>query len=309
MKTLFFPFTWMPESHLEALLRHFRSPVVLVPVDVGIDPRMARSHEAGRIVLETPFCGDGDRLAGLLKSYQTWAEVHQGGDIAIARIMEGGIPFFDDSHVARIRSEIRQGRCRTDEPLDRLTRARIFLQMAEQFDRQSLEIETDLDQLQTLEAAMLADLHEGAAGPQASSGVARPRADDLGRFMAEERIRAWARLFLASGLQRQPETVFATTSPTVWEAVIDALADGEATITAAVDAPGAEAAEEVAAALCAERRSREDTTAGGHMLSFCFAPDVAPEPFFARFLKTAPPPAGGVEPAAGLMLALVATTF
>jgi hypothetical protein len=127
--------------------------------------------------------------------------------------------------------------------------------------------------------------------------------------MAEERIRAWARLFLASGLQRDPETVFATTSPTVWEAVIDAVAEGEATITAAVDTPGVEAAEEVAVALRAGRRRRKGTPASTHMVSFCFVPDVAPGSFFARFLTTAVPATDGAGPPGGVLLALVDTTF
>jgi hypothetical protein len=308
---MLFPFTWLPEAHLQAVLRHFQRPVVLAPSEHGLSPQMHQWHQAGRIELLTPFQGDGERLVDLLKDFRTWAENHRGGDRSIARILEAAAPFFDDSHVARIRSQIRKGPSGAqDDPLDRLTRARLFLLMAESYDRQSLELEADLASLAALETAMLSGItDEEGFGERSDQRTALPTALDPGRFMTDERIRAWARFYLESGANREEPAVFATTSRIVMEAALDRVAEPEAVISAATDTVGADAVRNAVDALRSGRPVDERTGSNGPRLSLYFLPAVDPERFFSRVLKSTSPPAGASGSAGGTLLAWINTTI
>jgi hypothetical protein len=311
VKTFLFPFTWLPEAHLQAVLRHFRGPVVLAPSDQGVSPQMRQWHEAGRIELVTPVRGDGDRMAGLLKGFRSWAETHRGGDRSIARILEAGVPFFDDSHVARLRSQIRKGESEArGDSLDRLTRARLFLLMAESYDRQSRELEAELDNLETLETAMLSGLRdEESLGEGAVQKAASPTPPDPGRFMTDERIRAWARFYLASGADREMPAVFATTSRIVLETVLDQAAEPETVVSAATEAVGVDAAREAVEALRAGKPVDEAPGSGERRLSLFLLPEVDPQRFFSRFLKAASPPADTPGSGGGTVLAWINTTL
>ena len=285
-KAIFFPFTWLPETHLAALLRHFSRPVVFAPSDWAVAPSLTAWDASGRIELRTPFRGDGQRLTDIVNEFRHWADTHRGADLSIARILEGSIPFFDDSHVARIRSEIRKGASGSDDAaLDRLTRARLFLLMAEHYDRQRQELETDLEAFETMETAMLSALRDEnpETGPLAAAvpgGI-----EDPGRFMVEERIRAWARLYQEGGGQEDAVTVLVTSSRAALETLLDAVSVPDRWIEARVSGDVDETAAAVSALAAGKPVPSPSAGAAGDPLLFLFfVPEAGPRQLFGRFL-------------------------
>jgi hypothetical protein len=308
LKAIIFPFSWISPAQLSALEAFSVRPVVLAPSEGKIAPDLLKWQTAGRIEIMVPIRGDDDRLERFLREYRSWADAHRGTDISLARILEGAIPFFDDSHVARIRSEIRRGRSGPGEVAgsdQRLTRARLFLVMAQEYDRQSREIEQDLENLQGLETAMFTELHEGRRPPGLKGLDAPAAAFDSGRFMTEERIRAWCRLYLASGPGEAAARMFVTPSRAVLEAVLEAAPDPETVKSAAVDDGGS--IDGAAEALAAGRSVPELPHSGGPKIGLFFISGMDPVRLFTRFLKKAEPDATADRPEEGTLLALVQT--
>ncbi|MCF8081374.1 MAG: hypothetical protein K9K88_19020 [Desulfobacterales bacterium] len=306
MNAVLFPFSWISPAQLSALEAFSVRPVVLAPSEGKIPPELLKWQTAGRIEIVVPLRGDDDRLERFLREYRSWADAHRGTDISLARILEGEIPFFDDSHVAQIRSEIRRGRSGAGEvagPDQRLTRARLFLLMAQEYDRQSREIEQDLEKLQGLESAMFTELHEGRRLPGLKGLDAPAAAFDSGRFMTEERIRAWCRLYLASGPAETAARMLVTPSRAVLEAVLEAAPDPETVRSAAVEAGGS--IDDVAEALAAGRSVPEMPPSEGPKMALFFISDMDPARLFTRFLKTAEREATADRPEEATLLALV----
>jgi len=306
LNAVLFPFSWISPAQLSALEALSIRPVVLTPSEGKITPDLLKWQAAGRIEILVPLRGDDDRLGRFLREYRSWADAHRGTDISLARILEGEIPFFDDSHVARIRSEIRRGRSGAGEgagPDQRLTRARLFLLMAQEYDRQSREIEQDLENLQGLESAMFTELHEGRRPPGFKGLDASAAAFDPGRFMTEERIRAWGRLYLASGPAETAAGMFVTPSRAVLEAVLEAAPDPETVRSAVVDAGGS--IDGAVEALAAGRSVPNLQESEGPKIALFFISGMDPARLFARFLKTAEREAAAERPEEGTLLALV----
>ena len=309
MKATVFPFTWLPEPDLQVLADHFYRPTVLAASDRDVERHLSEWHEAGRIELQIPFQGDAQRLAALRGDFQRWAETHRGVDRSIAQILEESIPFYDDSHVAKIRSQIRRKTSGDrDASLDRLTRARLFLQMAEHYDRQRRELETDLKAFNALETAMLSDLRdmEEEIRPWAESAPAEP--PDPGRFMTEERLRAWARLYLDAELAQSTPAVFATTSKAALETMLDAVSAPDRWMAAEISG-GGEALAAAVSSLAAEKPvPPPETPATGPMLSLFYLPEQAPRSLFSRLLGTEAAPGAGAGSPQGTAFVWVQTT-
>ncbi len=307
MNAVLFPFSWISPAQLSAMEAFFLRPVVLAPSEGRIPPELLKWEAAGRIEIEVPVRGDDDRLKRFLREYRSWADAHRGTDISLARMMEEEIPFFDDSHVGRIRSEIRRGRSGAagPDPEQRLTRARLFLLMAQEYDRQSREIEQDLESLQGLESAMFSELHEGRRPPDPTGLDSSAAASDSGRFMTEERIRAWSRLYVASGPEETAPRTFVTPSRAVLDAVLDAAPDPETVPSAAVDAGRSGSLDAAAEALAAGRPAPEPLSSEGPRMAVFFIAGIDPARLFTRFIKTLEPEAKAARPEEGTFLALV----
>ena len=288
MNAIVFPFTWISSAQLSALEAFSVRPAVFLPSDRGIAEELLKWHEAGRIDLAIPVKGDGDRMAHLLRDYQGWADAHRGADISLSRIMEGKIPFFDEAHVARIRSEIRRGPEKgvdSADPAQRLTRARLFLLIAQQFDYQSREIEQELENLKGVESAMFSELHEGRKPTGPKGRKVSAAAPDTGRFMTEERIRAWSRLYLASEVGETGQKMFVTSSRDVLETVLDAAPDTEGVRSVGVAPDRSDGIDAAVQALMAGHTAPAVRAGDGPKMTVFSLPEIPPARFFTRFLK------------------------
>ncbi|CAB5137279.1 hypothetical protein D3OALGA1CA_3624 [Olavius algarvensis associated proteobacterium Delta 3] len=222
MRTLFFPFTFVSHSALEALNACFQPIHVLLPSALEIPGGMIQAERDGRLVLDRSAAGDDDAMGEVLRQFHDWATVHRGSEIAWLKSQADSVPFYDDTSISRIRSElISKGRGPTER--DPLQKARIFLQMAQMYDAKISDLESELGSFEQLETALFQDLKgEPAAAGRSSPDIGIPQ--DPGAFMTVDRLNAWARLFLLEP-PAPPDgpTVMVTTSRAVLEEVMEAV--------------------------------------------------------------------------------------
>ncbi len=207
MTPVLFPYTTLSARHRKAAGRFFSSLTVLRPL--GAEAPAAGTDDGAvlRVIAHAPFSERREELEERIAAYRRWALQHPDTDLAAWAGRGPEVPFFDDTAVARIRAEIRRsdtGRVTQDPLFD----CRLFLGMAEAFDRQTAETARELEKLERAESRMLEALKgEGEAGR--GYGARRPPEADALLYMLPRRIRAWAGLYLAAPL---PNAVFVTLS-------------------------------------------------------------------------------------------------
>ncbi len=120
----------------------FGQAAVYRPSDCTLPETMQAAVDAKRLVVHTPVKAESDRLAELMKAYYTWAEENKGVDLSIFKGRESHIPFYEDTSITRIRQDVRNmGSTKEKEPgHDPVFSARLFLEMAQELDRQNSEL-------------------------------------------------------------------------------------------------------------------------------------------------------------------------
>jgi hypothetical protein len=220
MKATFFPFTDISQAHLAAATAVFGSLLLYRPSRLEPAGRLQAWIDRDALEIRIPVQGDENRLRVLLQEYQQWAELHGSGDLARFKPRQGEIPFFDDQSPLKIRSEILRhsaGAKTGPDPADALFQARLFLQMAQAFDRQQRELQQALEAIDGRQQAMLRELGDFDAPPPAPSARLGP-APDPGAHMTVERLAAWAHLALQAPA---PDAVLLTDSPAAWDLLAD----------------------------------------------------------------------------------------
>ena len=202
MKPIYFPFTYLPTDVMEALGLFFRQVVVYQPSDLPIPEEMAAWVQSGRLTVRIPIDSGSDELAQAVKAYHVWASHHQGSELAFFKTSKEAIPFYGESSVQHIRSQIRQKQeegGQAGQPhaeTDRhLMQARLFLQMAQAFDAEQWSVHNSLASHVAMERDMLKNLQGETEDPDpralmdATAGSGRP-----GGYMIVERLAAWGAL-------------------------------------------------------------------------------------------------------------------
>ena len=223
MKNLpvYFPMTYLSAAAEDRLAACFGQTAVYRPSDRTLPKTMLAAVDAKRLVVHTPVKAESDRLAELMKSYYAWAEENKGVDLSVFKGREAHIPFYEDTSISRIRQDVRNmGSAREKEPVrDPVFSARLFLEMAQELDRQNSELERSLADVRVKEDGMLSDLmgaSNGTGGIETAS-----RADsvaDPGAYMTGMRLLAWWQL-----VRKGPGTgnLLVTDSRTVIEYLIE----------------------------------------------------------------------------------------
>lgn len=194
---VYFPMTYLSAAAEDRLAACFGQTAVYRPSDSTLPETMQAAVDAKRLVVQTPVKTERDRLAELLKAYYAWAEENKGVDLSVFKGREAHIPFYEDTSISRIRQDVRNmGSAREKEQAhDPVFRARLFLEMAQELDRQNSELERSLDDVRVREDSMLSDLM-GASGDSGGIETAL-RADsvaDPGAYMTGTRLQAWWQL-------------------------------------------------------------------------------------------------------------------
>ena len=228
MTPIYFPFTHMAAPVLDGLLACFDRIVVYRPCTGRIPDALAPGVDAGTVDVRVPFRGDEAALERTQNDFRQWAAAHQGTDISFFKLQGQGTPFHGETATSRIRSDIQRGLLSaegggTDPGPDPDLEARLFLQVAQEYDRQSWDVHQELEHLAGQERLLMDRIHgttDHAADAPRPAGETPP---DTGAYLTARRLKAWTRLFFRD-LARPAGPIpgiFVTSSRSVLESVLD----------------------------------------------------------------------------------------
>ena len=223
MKPIYFPTTYVSPSAAAAMRALFPSVVTCQPFAGRLPPDMRTLQESGFLDVLTPVAGGEQQLDDRVREFKQWGRLHGGGaglHAAFCRQRLQANSLAEDGSAEQLVSQIK-GQLIPDRGVmesDRLMSARVFLHLAQEFDRQSCEIQCDLVRHEKLSAELLHAL-TGENAPSAggrNQGLAFGPADHEDHLW-ENRLAAWVRLFLC---HPYPSPVFVTFSAAVAHHVI-----------------------------------------------------------------------------------------
>ncbi len=218
---VYFPMTYLSAAVESRLAACFGQTAFYRPSERTLPETMQAAVDAERLVVHTPVKAESDRLAELMKAYYAWAEENKGVDLSVFKGREAHIPFYEDTAISRIRQDVRNmgSESKKEQVRDPVFSARLFLEMAQELDRQNSELERSLDDVRVQEDSMLSDLMGASDG---SDGIETAfRTDsvaDPGAYMTGTRLQAWWQL-----VRKGPDTgnLLVTDSRTVIEYLVE----------------------------------------------------------------------------------------
>jgi len=228
MKPIYFPSTVISKPVCQTLAACFRQTVVYRISSTKIPDEMQKLAKSGILDIRIPVEFDGDKLDAIVKQYRSWANLHQGSEIAFLKSRMDKIPFFDENSTRQITADIKskEGRQnRSQEKPDPLLNAGLFLHLAQEYDMQNLTLSQDLQAVEAMEQDFMTDLKgENHALDEEIALEKTLEVHDPGHYMTKERIHAWTRI-----MQRDQEGsgFFVTTSRSVFETLIDSAPEAE----------------------------------------------------------------------------------
>ena len=200
----YFPMTFVSDRTAAALAACFPVTTVYRPAPDPAEPDLrgvqssensgwaaARAAPTGRMELRVPVADAGDELRARFAAYREWADRHPGLDMSYLKHFGDAVPFFDETSRASIQAEIRRGRATQPPAPDPLFEARLFLLIAEDYDRHRFEVSRGLQSVDQLNRTLFAHLRgdERDAQPPMADGV-----EDPGVHLTARRIAAWSML-------------------------------------------------------------------------------------------------------------------
>lgn len=222
MTPLYFPFTRLPAGHLKALSGWFSK----IALYASTSQAALHDEEAALLKIHVPLPEDEEHFDNLYKSCREWGRVHGQGDLSFFKtVLSEGSSGSSESSAAQIRNAVRQySRPEQDssKSKDLLLHARLFLQLARDFDGQAEEISRGMGRVAAMEAKMLRGLMGTMDASKKSSnglGLSSPADSDPGAHMPAERLAAWSCL-----LQHDPNEhgLFITVSRAVLDLILEA---------------------------------------------------------------------------------------
>jgi len=228
MKPIYFPFTFITKPVCQTLAACFRQTAVYQISSIKIPDEMQQLEKSGILDIRIPVKYDGDKLDAIVKQYRSWANLHQGSEIAFLKSRTDKIPFFDENSTTQITAEIKskEGRQnRSQEKPDPLLNAGLFLHLAQEYDMQDLTLTEDLQAVEAMEQDFMKDLKgESQDLDEEAAPEKRLEVHDPGYYMTKERIHAWTRIMQQD---QQDSGLFVTTSRSVFETLIDSTPEAE----------------------------------------------------------------------------------
>jgi hypothetical protein len=204
------PLTWFPAidmdgETLRALLVLFRKIRLLQPSFSVAGPTTEEAEARGWVEIHRPLPLDldGRGARALMEEYERWGKLHQDSGY-LAYLKHGGGHLLEEEPGFGLVREIREyGKRPTNWDEQETLRGQILLQMAQDLDRQRIEIRELLEDLGRREAAMLRSLGMDEEGEESSGSDAEPlpsvEEDD---FLIPQRLRAWGELLRGAGEAR-----------------------------------------------------------------------------------------------------------
>lgn len=228
MTPAYMPFSYLSESTARILASLVGPVVIYQPLKKAIPQSLIALASQGLIRICTPMTRDDDRLRAALSEFTEWARVNPGKVTPGAQFFsqrQGEVPFFDDTTINRIRSEIKRYPL-SDHQLESTETgfsARLFLALSQENDMATDHLDHDLRRFKSQEKEFLAsmkDADEAEFERQTLGGTIWR--DDQGTKHTGQRIRAWATLAAADS--ERPDLLI-TTSPAVIETLLETHGD------------------------------------------------------------------------------------
>ena len=223
---IYFPFTYVPQWVAETLAAVFKQFCAYQPSGKDLPVEMQAWVDKNALKLCVPVTADIESFAEVVKEFQRFARLHADGkDLRTAAFCnrQGTVPFFNDTSASQIIADLKK-----DQTLDAerkapeaLLRARIFLEFAQEFDRQNAALQQDLDDADRRSGDLLKHL----SGQNDNDSPVNPltaeiKVDDPGEYMARVRLQAWIRLFLEKPID---SGFLVTSSPSIFYYLVDNL--------------------------------------------------------------------------------------
>jgi hypothetical protein len=230
MKPIYFPFTYISKSVCNTLAVCFPQTAVYQISRTKIPEDMQELSQKGLLDIRIPLEVDSEFFDKVLKDYRAWVNLHQGTETSYLATMANQIPFFDKSASSQIRADLKNigKQIHAEKKPDPLFHVKLFLHMAQEYDRQKEELNQDLMDIEAVEYDFMKDLKWEDDDDHARA-VARKKLekDDPGHFMTTERLKAWISLMLKDP---QGSALFTTTSRAVMEHLMDIMPEMEQVI-------------------------------------------------------------------------------
>ncbi len=227
MKPIYFPFTVISKPVCQTLAACFRQTAVYQVSSTKIPDEMQKLAKSGILDIRIPVEFDGEKLDAIVKQYRSWANSHQGSEIAFLKSRADKIPFYDETFARQITAEIKrvgvpQNRSQKSDPL---LNTALFLHLAQEYDMQNLALNQDFQAIEAIEQDFMKDLKgESQDLDEEAALEKRLEAHDPGYYMTKERIHAWTRIMQQD---QQYSGLFVTTSKSVFESLIDSAPEAE----------------------------------------------------------------------------------
>ncbi|MFO8111429.1 MAG: hypothetical protein R6T92_02870 [Desulfosalsimonadaceae bacterium] len=221
IKKVFFPSTFITQETAAAINRRLGRFVLYQPIMDQTPPVLGHLCETSAIELRHPVIGNEAYLLELCRAYSTWGSVHPKDALRLNRLAGEG--FYNQDFAAEIRTEVlkqRNGVSSDSAPkADPMVNARMFLQLAQEFDLRESEIRQSLEKTDNASRQLFEELRgEGLSEGEYSGAGDAGATDDASAVMTEARLSAWA---LLGKNDSSPPDIFVTDSRAVMDALFE----------------------------------------------------------------------------------------
>jgi len=230
MKPIYFPYTYISNPAAEAVAACFGRFTVYQPLADKLPVPMQPWVDNGVIDIRIPVRGANRDLESAAENYLNWANLHtasSGINPASLKTLKAAAPLLDASLSSQIAADLKKqiNGTATDKSSDPALASRIFLYFAQEFDRQSQELNHVLEESRKKEQDLLQDLkmEEDALATELKNEPGR-QPDVNSDYLIAGRLAAWTRILLSD---REPSGLFVTHCAAVLEQMLDSAPAAE----------------------------------------------------------------------------------
>ncbi len=222
MMPIYFPFTGVSAATNARLSACFEKVAVYQALGCYLQDKDSVWKDNDFLEIRQPVAGDEKKIADVIKDYKNWITLHEDGPLTFLKAQSTGIPFFTDTSVSKIRSDLKM-RASSNAPSgnaapptpDIVFAARLFLAVAKEHDDHCFDLLKDMAAQEKMEQSLY-DRIKGEPGDlnRLFLRLTKTVDEDPGNAMTEQRLRAWVVLLLH---HPSPPGVFVTDSAAVMD--------------------------------------------------------------------------------------------
>ena len=225
-RPVYFPFTYIPRWVAESLVIYFKHFSIYQPSAMKIPAEMQPWVDADVMEVRVPVRTADEAFGKVVKDFRSFASLHDDPRSLKTAAQLGqdcGIPYFNESAASQIVADVKKDSQApfSETKFDLLFCARVFLDFAQQFDRQSDDLNQGLGinkrRSQTLIEKLIGEKNTELPTTPLTAEI---KGDDVGEYMTRNRLQAWIRLFLEDSID---SGFFVTSSQSVFDHLIENL--------------------------------------------------------------------------------------